>query len=71
MVGAELPEYGEEGPKKTKTAKPTPDKNPFMFKDPKEYESMTQEEREEATRRMMGYHRGKVRSISKHVGVEG
>lgn len=34
----------------------------FMFKDPADYKDMTQEEKEEETQRMMGYHKSTVKS---------
>ncbi len=34
---------------------------PMLFDDPKNYEKLSEEEREERTKKMMGYHRGWVR----------
>jgi hypothetical protein len=36
----------------------------MLFRDPKDYEKMSKEEREELTEKMMGYHKGWVRSTS-------
>jgi hypothetical protein len=40
-----------------KSEKKTEEKNIFEFKDPAEYKNMTQEEKEELTKKMMGKHK--------------
>ena len=34
---------------------------PMLFRDPADYEKMSEEERDELTKQMMGYHRGWIR----------